>query len=81
MKKKLFKKIFKKEIDIYEEKINAYEREIDWLKDIIRIAYDDEVEHAKMLQLYEEELTRLEKQNEILTLIVGSLKLYERGNI
>ena len=81
MKKKLFKKIFKKEIDIYEEKINAYEREIDWLKDIIRIANDDEVEHAKMLQLYEEELTRLEKQNEILTLIVGSLKLYERGNI
>ncbi len=81
MKKKLFKKIFKKEIDIYEEKINAYEREIDWLKDIIRIANDDEVEHAKMLQLYEEELTRLEKQNEILTLIIGSLKLYERGNI
>ena len=81
MKEKLFKKIFKKEIDIYEEKINAYEREIDWLKDIIRIANDSEMEHAQMFHLYEEELVRLEKQNEILTLIIGSLKLYERGNI
>lgn len=74
MKKKLFRKIFKKEIEIYE-------REIDWLKDIIRIANDDEVEHAQMFHLYEEELTHLERQNEILTLIIGSLKLYERENI
>lgn len=74
MKKKIFKKIFEKEI-------KAYEKEIDWLKDIIRIANNDEVEHAKMLLLYEEELERLERENQILTLIIESLNLYERRNV
>ena len=34
-----------------------------------------------MLQLYEEELIRLENENKILTLIIESLKLYEGKNV
>ena len=74
MKKKLFKKIFAKEIKIYE-------KEIDWLKDIIKAISEDIEEHGKMLQLYEEELIRLENENKILTLIIESLKLYEGKNV
>ena len=74
MKKKLFKKIFAKEIKIYE-------KEIDWLKNIIKAISEDIEEHGKMLQLYEEELIRLENENKILTLIIESLKLYEGKNV
>lgn len=74
MKKKLFKKIFAKEIKIYE-------KEIDWLKDIIKAISEDIEEHGKMLQLYEEELIHLENENKILTLIIESLKLYEGKNV
>ena len=71
MKKKLFRKIFKKEIE-------AYEKEIGWLKEVIRVAGEEEEEHGKMLQLYEEELIFLERQNELLTFIIESFKLYEK---
>lgn len=74
MKKKLFKKIFTKEIKMYE-------KEIDWLKNIIKAISEDIEEHGKMLQLYEEELIRLENENKILTLIIESLKLYEGKNV
>lgn len=73
MRNKLFKKIFKKEIEMYEN-------EIKWLNDIMKAISEDMEEHGKMLQLYEEELTRLENENKILTLIVESLKLYEGRN-
>lgn len=73
MRNKLFKKIFKKEIEMYKN-------EIKWLNDIMKAMSEDMEEHGKMLQLYEEELTRLENENKILTLIVESLKLYERRN-
>ena len=73
MRNKLFKKIFKKEIEMYKN-------EIKWLNDIIKAMSEDMEEHGKMLQLYEEELTRLENENKILTLIVESLKLYEGRN-
>lgn len=73
MRNKLFKKIFKKEIEMYKN-------EIKWLNDIMKAMSEDMEEHGKMLQLYEEELTRLENENKILTLIVESLKLYEGRN-
>ena len=73
MRNKLFKKIFKKEIEMYKN-------EIKWLNDIIKAMSEDMEEHGKMLQLYEEELTRLENENKILTSIVESLKLYEGRN-
>lgn len=73
MRNKLFNKIFKKEIEMYKD-------EIKWLNDIMKAMSEDIEEHGKMLQLYEEELTRLENENKILTLIVESLKLYEGRN-
>ena len=57
-----------------------YKDEIKWLNDIMKAMSEDIEEHGKMLQLYEEELTRLENENKILTLIVESLKLYEGRN-
>ena len=65
----------------YEKELKIYEKEIDWLKDIIKDISEDIEEHGKMLQLYEEELIRLENENKILTLIIESLKLYEGKNV
>lgn len=74
MRNKLFNKIFKKEIEMYKD-------EIKWLNDIMKVMSEDIEEHGKMLQLYEEELIRLENENKILTLIIESLKLYEGKNV
>ena len=78
LKQWLFNKIFKEEIEEYKNIIKELCRDLEnEALDNIRIMR--ELREAKdMNELYEEEIDRLEKENRMMTLIVGGMKVYGR---
>lgn len=78
LKQWLFNKIFKKEIEenkeIMKEMYNNLESKV-----LDNIHLMNGLKEANdMIKLYEEEIEKLEKENRMMTLIVGSMKIYER---
>lgn len=78
LKRWLFNKIFKKEIEenkeVMKEMYNNLKRKV-----LDNIHLMEELKEANdMIKLYEEEIDRLEKENKMMTLIVGGFKVYER---
>lgn len=78
LKRWLFNKIFKDEIEEYKEIIKELCRDLE--SEILdNIRNIKELKEANdMSKLYEEEVTRLENENKIMTLIIESMKLYEK---
>lgn len=78
LKQWLFNTIFKEEIEEYKDIIKELSKDLESeLLDNIRNMR--ELREAKdMNELYEEEINKLEKENRMMTLIVGGLKIYDR---
>lgn len=78
LKQWLFNTVFKEEIEEYKDIIKELSKDLESeLLDNIRNMRELK-ESNDMNKLYEEEINKLEKENRIMTLIIGGLRVYDR---